>query len=282
MPSYLTDLLAYPFFRLAVLMIALLLVAEQLFPARPAPSLTKRTLNIKFTLLTLSIMLVSLWVQTSISQSIISLIGKTGVIDLRMSFDSAALTAAAAILLSTVTIDFFYYWMHRLQHTSPALWQEHLLHHSDEDLSVLTPQRVHVLENVIAPVFVTVPMTILFDLPPVTIAWLSLTPTAWTYVLHSNLRIGFGPLWWLFSSPQYHRLHHSILPEHRDRNFAVYFPLWDIIFGTAMKPRPNEYAPTGVEGVHLRTLHAALAYPFLAWLKMARSALRYPLRPRRP
>jgi sterol desaturase/sphingolipid hydroxylase (fatty acid hydroxylase superfamily) len=33
-----------------------------------------------------------------------------------------------------------------------------------------------------------------------------------------------------------HRLHHSIDPVDYDRNFAAYFPIWDIIFGTFKYP----------------------------------------------
>jgi sterol desaturase/sphingolipid hydroxylase (fatty acid hydroxylase superfamily) len=32
--------------------------------------------------------------------------------------------------------------------------------------------------------------------------------------------------------PTGHRVHHSALPEHRDKNFAGIFPIWDHLFGT--------------------------------------------------
>jgi sterol desaturase/sphingolipid hydroxylase (fatty acid hydroxylase superfamily) len=54
-------------------------------------------------------------------------------------------------------------------------------------------------------------------------------------MMHANVRWDFGRLWWLIASPAFHRLHHSRLLEHRDRNFAV-FPIWDLLFGTALRP----------------------------------------------
>ena len=58
---------------------------------------------------------------------------------------------------------------------------------------------------------------------------------------HANLKLGFGPLEYLLVSPRFHRLHHSIGIGHESsgpgtlggHNFAVLFPVWDIIFGTA-------------------------------------------------
>ena len=38
-------------------------------------------------------------------------------------------------------------------------------------------------------------------------------------------------------NPQWHRIHHSLQPEHFDKNFAGLLPLWDILFGTFRNPR---------------------------------------------
>jgi hypothetical protein len=51
----------------------------------------------------------------------------------------------------------------------------------------------------------------------------------------------------LVNSPQWHRIHHSAMPEHRDKNFASLLPLWDILFGTAWIPKPDEYPVTGFD-----------------------------------
>ena len=46
----------------------------------------------------------------------------------------------------------------------------------------------------------------------------------------------------LLVSPQVHRIHHSIRPEHRDKNFVIAFPVWDIIFGTYHHPFADAFA----------------------------------------
>ena len=70
----------------------------------------------------------------------------------------------------------------------------------------------------------------------------------WDYFVHSNIRVPYGPLKYLLVSPQYHRLHHSSLPEHSDKNFGDHLVIWDLLFGTASFDYEREH-PTGVLGV---------------------------------
>jgi sterol desaturase/sphingolipid hydroxylase (fatty acid hydroxylase superfamily) len=121
---------------------------------------------------------------------------------------------------------------------------------------------------VLSPVFISIPTAIIFKVPPVNIAILSLIPYAWNYLAHANINLGFGPLWWFLVSPNYHRVHHSLLPEHIDRNFANWFPIWDIMFGTAVRPRWSKCPSTGVAGVAVQSLGQAYWLPFQGWLRM--------------
>ena len=196
-----------------------------------------------------------------------------GLADLRVLGFDGAVGALVAVLVGTLIFDFFQYWEHRLAHGSKILWQEHLLHHSDEYMNVTTTARQHLFDNLLLPVFVTIPMAVLFRLPPVNIAMLSLIPYAWQYLTHANIKLGFGPLWWLLASPNYHRIHHSLEPNHIDKNFAAWFPIWDIAFGTAVAPQRGEYPATGVAGVSVRTLTHAYLLPFIGWKSMLKARL---------
>jgi sterol desaturase/sphingolipid hydroxylase (fatty acid hydroxylase superfamily) len=173
-----------------------------------------------------------------------------------------------AVLVGALIVDFFQYWEHRLVHGSKFLWQTHLFHHSDEHMNVTTAARHHIFENLLSPVFITIPTAILFQVPPVTIALLALIPYAWLYLSHANINLGFGPLWWLLVSPNYHRIHHSLTLEHIDKNFVNWFPIWDIVFGTACVPQQRECPATGVAGVSVRTLRQAFWLPLHGWLQM--------------
>ena len=70
------------------------------------------------------------------------------------------------------------------------------------------------------------------------------------------------------------RIHHSIEPEHRDKNFAVWFPIYDVLFGTAHRPKPGEFPETGVAGVEVATLSDAFMLPFDRWWAMAKGTVR--------
>jgi sterol desaturase/sphingolipid hydroxylase (fatty acid hydroxylase superfamily) len=191
-----------------------------------------------------------------------------GLIDLRaLGFDGFT-GGVIAILVGALVLDFFQYWEHRAFHRSKILWQQHLLHHSDEYMNFTTAARNHPIEFFLMPIFVTIPMAILFKLPPINIVALSLIPYAWNYFAHSNVQLGFGPFWWALVSPNYHRIHHSLEPHHIDRNFAMFFPIWDIAFGTAVAPRPGDCPGTGVAGVSVQTVTQAFLQPLVGWRRM--------------
>src|ERR1700733_5651664 len=78
-----------------------------------------------------------------------------GFIDLRALGFGGLSGGLAAIAVGTLIWDFLQYWEHRLMHGSRIFWQMHLLHHCDEHMNVTTASRHHILENVLAPVFIT-------------------------------------------------------------------------------------------------------------------------------
>ena len=195
-----------------------------------------------------------------------------GLIDLSSIGFGGLSGSLLALFVSTFVLDFFYYWFHRSLHKSRFLWQLHLLHHTDENMNMLTAQRGHIFEGLVAPFFITLPMAILFKMPAIEIAILALLPQAYHFVSHANIRLGYGPLWWLIISPDYHRIHHSIEPRHRDKNFTNWFPIWDIVFGTLYYPQEDERPVTGVEGTRVESLWQAYMLPINGWRAMARSA----------
>ncbi len=170
------------------------------------------------------------------------------------------------------TYDFFYYWFHRAQHTLPGAWPLHKLHHSEESLNVTTTMRHHWLEDPIRVLLILLPLGLLFEQKPVTIVWLATLTMLWGYFVHANVRLPLGPLTPVFAGPQWHRLHHSIELEHRDRNFAAFFPIYDILFGTYSRPRRGEYPDTGLHsGETLNHPIMAVFSPFRDWWRMLRA-----------
>ena len=164
--------------------------------------------------------------------------------------------------------DFFYYWLHRLEHASPWLWAEHELHHSDEHLNVTTTFRAHWLQIPLQMLFIATPLQLLFGLTPMTLAAAIVAFQAPTFFIHLNSRIRFGALGRIFACPQTHRIHHSIEPRHFDKNFATMFTLWDSLFGTYYHPAKDEWPETGVAGRAVSSVPHAMVMPFLTWATM--------------
>jgi sterol desaturase/sphingolipid hydroxylase (fatty acid hydroxylase superfamily) len=139
------------------------------------------------------------------------------------------------------------YIVHRAQHKFPVLWTMHSLHHSAEALSVVTGARHFWLENPLVSAVFPV-LGLVFKIPPEMVM-----PVAFFYFLagdglaHLNTRVSLGRFALCIQNPQYHRIHHSVEPQHRDKNFCRMLPVFDVIFGTAWKPGKDEFPKTGLD-----------------------------------
>jgi sterol desaturase/sphingolipid hydroxylase (fatty acid hydroxylase superfamily) len=153
---------------------------------------------------------------------------------------------ALSVIVYGATWDFFQYWFHRWQHESPMLWPSHRVHHSDASVNTTTALRRSVLELFLIFVFVLMPTVLVAGVDEVTAPIAFVVFYGWGFFNHANIRLSLGPLTPIFSGPQWHRLHHAIDREFRDRNYAAYFPILDIAFGTYRAPQKGEYPATGV------------------------------------
>jgi len=189
-----------------------------------------------------------------------------------------ALPDAGWPLLGSITIyllamDFLDYLFHRAQHSWPLLWAMHSFHHSDRAMNITTTQRNFWLEPVLKTLFLFPVVPLVFQVPAPAIAAFTLC----TYIRlfsHMNLNWSLGPFWVVIIGPQFHRIHHSILPEHRDKNFAPLFPIFDILFRTHFRPRPGEFPPTGLDtGEAPESLATALIWPWRNSLRTSHRAV---------
>jgi sterol desaturase/sphingolipid hydroxylase (fatty acid hydroxylase superfamily) len=167
-----------------------------------------------------------------------------------------------SVLSLLVVGDVIVYFWHVALHKVPALWALHSFHHSEENLNATAGPRIFWLEVVVANVLVFPAVGILLKAPPSVALASAGIAMALNLFIHLNAPVHFGPFWMLLVSPQLHRIHHSNRAEHLDHNFANLFPFIDVIFGTAWKPKPGEYPPTGLmDGETPSDLAVALAWP---------------------
>jgi sterol desaturase/sphingolipid hydroxylase (fatty acid hydroxylase superfamily) len=150
-----------------------------------------------------------------------------------------------SVFAYVIVIDFLEFSFHRAQHAIPFLWTMHSFHHSDPAMNVSTAVRNYWLELPIKTLFVYPIAAILFTVPVPVLAIYAGT-TLWHSINHLNVRWRLPIPWFVLNNPHFHRIHHSLLPEHYDKNFSPYFPIWDVLGGTACAPGPDEYPATGL------------------------------------
>ena len=145
-----------------------------------------------------------------------------------------------------LAFDCAYYWMHRAEHAIPWWWALHSLHHSQRQLNCWSNDRDCVVSGMMEALILA-SVGVVLGVEPSEFALLMFAGELVQSLSHTNVRIGFGRLVGkLLVSPDFHRLHHMrtdpLRPGLHHCNFAQAFPLWDILFGTALygeAPRPT-------------------------------------------
>ena len=172
------------------------------------------------------------------------------------------------LFLSLVFSDFLFYWYHRAQHHFTWLWPIHELHHSDTELNVTTSMRTYWLEYPIQVVLIALPVQYFVGVNT-QVQWILLfVTTFWLYFTHTNIRLPLGPVTPFICGPQLHRIHHSREEKHHDKNFAQFFPFFDILFGTYYAPADYEFPQTGTPDLATNASYSmTFVRPFKSWMK---------------
>jgi len=166
--------------------------------------------------------------------------------------------------LTVVAMDAANWLAHYADHRLDALWRFHALHHSQEELSVLTSFRAHPLMHTTGFILATIPVMVLMPTRPITPVLITIYVCVGT-LQHANLRWTFGPLGRLIVSPAYHRLHHA--REDQAVNLGVVLTIWDVLARRARFPaRGDAVGRTGLAGRPVPVEQDNSAGPALALL----------------
>src|SRR5487761_99172 len=153
----------------------------------------------------------------------------------------------ALVVTILVAQDAIMWCAHVANHRFRALWRLHALHHSQEDLSVLSTFRTHPLIHA-----TYLPSA----LPAIVLASSGSLPTSALVVYaclitlpHANLPWRLGALGRVIVSPAYHRAHHAReLGAQGNVNFGFALVLWDQLAHRAVFPKGAGPVETGVAG----------------------------------
>ncbi|MFN0185153.1 MAG: sterol desaturase family protein [Aquabacterium sp.] len=167
--------------------------------------------------------------------------------------------AWVAFLLYLVLFDAVDWLLHRAQHHFGWWWALHALHHSQRQMTLWSDNRNHLLDDLLRDSLFAL-LAIAIGVPPGQFVALVAVTQLIESLSHVNARLDFGPVFGrLLVSPHYHRVHHAIGIGHEASgprggpgtlggcNFAVLFPIWDILGRTAhFDPPGTPDSPTGI------------------------------------
>jgi sterol desaturase/sphingolipid hydroxylase (fatty acid hydroxylase superfamily) len=178
----------------------------------------------------------------------------------------------AAIAVIFLAMDACNWLAHLANHHVRVLWRFHELHHSQEDMSVLTVFRTHPLVHV-SYLIALIPAIVLLANGAMSTTLLVIY-AAMVAFAHSNTNMGFGPLDRVFVSPNFHRIHHQLVGP-QDVNLGFALTIWDQLFHRAIFPteatirtdtglpgRPLIVEQAGERPHHFSVFAAQLVAPF--------------------
>ena len=215
----------------APLLLALVVVTgicERIWPAERRPVLARGHVQDACYLALHALVVIPL--MTLLSVGAATLIGHASWLELR---PAAHWPGWLLVPLTIVAMDLANWLAHYADHRVGALWRFHALHHSQEELSVLTSFRAHPLMHTTGFLLATIPVVVLMPARPIAPVLITIYVCVGT-LQHANLRWTFGPAGRVIVSPAYHRLHHDREDQHL--NLGVVLTIWDVLAGRAQFP----------------------------------------------
>ncbi len=164
--------------------------------------------------------------------------------------DLSNLPMVFQLLIFFIVLDFVQWFTHILLHKYAFLWKFHKVHHSVKEMGFAAHLRYHWMENVFYKPLKTFGVMILGGFEPEQAYIVHFLAIAIGHFNHSNIKITWGPLKYLFNNPVMHLYHHAYtLPKGTyGVNFGISLSLWDYIFKTSYIPEDSGDIELGFKG----------------------------------
>ncbi|HUP92314.1 MAG TPA: sterol desaturase family protein [Solimonas sp.] len=153
--------------------------------------------------------------------------------------------------LAWLILDLAIYWQHRWLHEWRWAWPMHRVHHSDVALDASTGVRFHPAEIVLSLAWKSAVIVALGAGP---LAALAMELALNLFALWSHASVQLSPaleraLRRLVITPDWHRIHHSVVRAEADSNYGGSLSVWDRLFGSyTPAPRaPLDAMPVGLQ-----------------------------------
>jgi sterol desaturase/sphingolipid hydroxylase (fatty acid hydroxylase superfamily) len=145
------------------------------------------------------------------------------------------------------------------------MWATHSVHHSAEQMTLLSSLRLGWTNLFSAGWIVYVPL-VLAGFDPLLVFTLLAFNLRYQFFLHTEAVGRLGPIEWVFNTPAHHRLHHASNPAYIDRNYGGVLIVFDRLFGTLAKEVEGEPIRYGL--AHRPATANPLTLAFREWRLM--------------
>ncbi|GLQ89858.1 sterol desaturase family protein [Dyella flagellata] len=170
-------------------------------------------------------------------------------------------------------VEFAYYWYHRLSHEVRWMWASHAVHHTPEEMTLLSAIRLGWTNLISAGWLVYLPVMFLGFDPRMVIILLALD-LRFQFFLHTEARVNLGPLEWVLNTPAHHRVHHASNAPYIDKNYGGALIIFDRMFGTFAAEREDEPLRYGLD--HPLGTHNPIGIVFGEWRRLLADLRRAP------
>jgi sterol desaturase/sphingolipid hydroxylase (fatty acid hydroxylase superfamily) len=147
----------------------------------------------------------------------------------------------AQLLIFFILLDFVQWFTHVLLHRYKFLWRFHKVHHSVKEMGFAAHLRYHWMENILYKPLKVFAVMLLGGFEPQQAYIVHFIAISIGHLNHSNIKLTYGPLKYIFNNPVMHLYHHAYtLPEgSHGVNYGISLSLWDYIFKTSYVPEDS-------------------------------------------
>lgn len=164
--------------------------------------------------------------------------------------DISSMPMWSQLVIFFLVLDLVQWFTHVLLHRFNFLWRFHKVHHSVKEMGFAAHLRYHWMENILYKPLKIFGVMLLGGFEPEQAYVVHFAAIAIGHLNHSNIKLSYGPLKYIFNNPVMHLYHHAYaLPKDRfyGVNFGISLSLWDYIFKTNYIPEDSGTIELGYE-----------------------------------
>lgn len=174
-----------------------------------------------------------------------------------------------------IVIDFLQWGAHFLLHRINFFWQFHKIHHAQEQLGFASTRHFHFGEYLLLKPAFWIPFTICgfrMETDGGYVLWYIWIAYMLTFLSHCNVKMPWGPLKYIFITPETHYWHHARnIPGKYGVNYASSLVWWDLLFRKWYNPNDKEPILGIPDNDVPDSFAGQIMYPFKAIFRMKNS-----------